>query len=164
MSKNGKQRKAGNQANLQDTAHVSIQEIAREQQILSIAPAKHTGREALGYGIGESWFESQETRIDKVLIDRHFWWDVLQHIFLPIAILFRFSLITENLTALRCDPSSKKLASIWLRKLVGFAAAWFAFIATIVVWKASGQDVSNTSDHLLRNISTVTCNPFSKTM
>jgi hypothetical protein len=131
-------------------------EVGGEHSVQWKKIAEDAGKEKHGYGIGDCWFESHDTRIHRVLCDRHFWWDVTQHLFLPLAIVIKFSSINKNLHRLRSDPSSKKLASIWLRKLLGFAAAWCAFVATIVAWKASGLVVSNASDHLLRNISTVT--------
>jgi hypothetical protein len=116
----------------------------------------HEGRcRTLGYGLGETWFEIQDFKLEKIFLNKRFWWDVVQHVFFPLIVISKFSLLTQNLAALRSDTSSQKLASIWLRKLLGFAAAWIAFVSTMVVWKLSGQDVSNVGDHLLRNISMV---------
>jgi hypothetical protein len=116
----------------------------------------HEGRcRTLGYGLGETWFEIQDFKLEKIFLDKRFWWDVLQHVLLPLVLISKSSLLLHNLAALRADTSSQKLASIWLRKLLGFSAAWFAFVSTMVVWKLSGQDVSNVGDHLLRNISMV---------
>ena len=109
----------------------------------------------LGYGLGDTWFEFQDFKLEKIFLDKRFWWDVVQHIFLPLVIISKLSLLIHNHAALCSDISSHKLASIWLRKLLGFSAAWVAFVSTMVVWQFSGLDISNVGDHLVRNISMV---------
>ena len=129
-------------------------------KISEVIPCPENRGQSHGYGIGESWFEVEETRIEKVLCSGVFWWRVFQYTMLPFTVLYKMSTLNENLASLRSDSSSEKLAGIWFRKLLGYSAAWFALVATIVVWEATGHDVSNAGDHLLRNISTVILVPI----
>jgi hypothetical protein len=121
----------------------------KEKSYQSIQVQRHS------YGIGECWFEGEETRIENVVFNPLFWFRIFQYFVLPLAVLNRIAVLNGNLEALRSDPSSQKLAGIWVRKLVSCAAAWIALFATGVLWAVSGHDVSNVSDHVLRNISTV---------